>query len=169
MLESYGKSFNQPKGDIMRVIENHNLSEIEQTIADYLTNYCKVQAGIIYCGEYSENNWIFDKWSITLIRQGVKGSFNFEYKTGTGHRDKKGFNGETVAVKPALAGLIYSLIMSGDSCQSSFTDWCGNYGYDTDSRKAFSIYEACQNEYNKLQSIFTNNEIEHMQELLEDY
>ena len=34
----------------------------------------------------------------------------------------------------------------------SFEDWCGDYGYDTDSRKAENIFKACEKQAEKLKN-----------------
>lgn len=46
-----------------------------------------------------------------------------------------------------------------------FSDFCSEYGYDTDSRKAFSIYEDVCEEWNRVSSFFSASEIEEMKEI----
>lgn len=142
-------------------------SDTDNKINDYLLSL-HIRYNAIYCGEVTkDNNWHCDKWSITFIRAGIKKSINFEYFTGTGHRVKTKFASNPVF--PHATGLIYSCLMSGDSCNMSFKDWCSNYGYDDDSIKALETYKDCQEEYNKLQSLFTNKEIETLRDMLQDY
>jgi hypothetical protein len=47
----------------------------------------------------------------------------------------------------------------------SFENFCSEYGYDTDSRRAKKTYKAVQNEYTQLCTLFTNTELELMQEI----
>lgn len=47
----------------------------------------------------------------------------------------------------------------------SFADFCADYGYDTDSRKAEKTYFAVQEEYNGLRRMFTSEQLEAMQEI----
>lgn len=47
----------------------------------------------------------------------------------------------------------------------SFEDFCADYGYDTDSRKAEKIYQAVLNEWNNIKMLFTDKEIEELQEI----
>ncbi len=47
----------------------------------------------------------------------------------------------------------------------SFEDFCGEFGYDTDSRRAEKTYEAVKEEYAKVCSIFTDEEMEQLQEI----
>lgn len=44
-----------------------------------------------------------------------------------------------------------------------FSDFCNEYGYDADSRKAFATYEAVCEEWKKVSSFFTEEELEEMQ------
>ena len=46
-----------------------------------------------------------------------------------------------------------------------FSDFCFEYGYDEDSRKAFTVYEAVCEEWKKVSSFFSAAEIEEMQEI----
>jgi len=39
--------------------------------------------------------------------------------------------------KPDLAGVLHSLLCDMDAGEGTFKDFCDNYGYDTDSRKAY--------------------------------
>lgn len=73
-----------------------------------------------------------DKWNISI------GKEVFEYYTGVGRR--KGGK----AVKPELSEVLYHLFCDASACETSFRDWCDDYGYDMDSRKALNMYLACQ-------------------------
>ncbi len=47
----------------------------------------------------------------------------------------------------------------------TFEDFCSNFGYDTDSKKAEIIYDAVCLEYSKVCAIFTDSEITELQEI----
>lgn len=47
----------------------------------------------------------------------------------------------------------------------SFEDFCGEFGYNSDSRKTYKIYEAVENEWANVNKLFTSEEIEHLQEI----
>ena len=79
-----------------------------------------------------------DKWIITISNE------VFEYYTGIGHRK------HNKPVRPELGDVLHSLILDASACDESFEDWCMNFGYDTDSRKALEIYLSCQNIGTKL-------------------
>jgi hypothetical protein len=46
-----------------------------------------------------------------------------------------------------------------------FEEWCLDFGYDTDSRKAYDIYQACLNEHLNLKKLFTQDELEILREI----
>lgn len=46
-----------------------------------------------------------------------------------------------------------------------FQDFCKEFGYDTDSRRAERIYNAVRDEYLHLANIFSSEELEQMQEI----
>ena len=47
----------------------------------------------------------------------------------------------------------------------SFEWFCSNYGYDTDSRKAFKTYKAVCREWEKVNKFFSSEELEELQEI----
>lgn len=47
----------------------------------------------------------------------------------------------------------------------SFDDFCSDFGYDSDSRKAEKIYNVVVNEYTQVCALFTEPEMEEMQEI----
>lgn len=65
-------------------------------------------------------------------------------------------------VKKFQDGLLYSCLTSCRSeyyCPKSFSDFCGELGYDEDSRKAEALHRACLEQSAKLEKIFTEEEI----------
>ncbi len=47
----------------------------------------------------------------------------------------------------------------------TFDDFCRNYGYDNDSRKAYKVYKAVLREYMNVQALYSEKEIELLQEI----
>lgn len=47
----------------------------------------------------------------------------------------------------------------------SFENFCGDFGYDTDSRMAYATYKAVVKEYAKVSKFFTPAELEKLQEV----
>lgn len=51
----------------------------------------------------------------------------------------------------------------------SFENWCGDYGYDTDSRKAERVYRAVCEQYADLSGLFGREGLERLQELMQEF
>jgi hypothetical protein len=65
------------------------------------------------------------------------------------HRSGVDMGGEWVAVPPRsslpkVGDVLSSLLQDAHSGTDTFADFCSNFIYDTDSRKAFDVYLACQ-------------------------
>lgn len=56
--------------------------------------------------------------------------------------------------------------ISGDAyCPDAFKDFCGEYGYDTDSRKAEELFRRCHKFAAELNAFFTAEELEALAEV----
>lgn len=75
-----------------------------------------------------------DHWRCVLKRGHERMTLTFSM----GH----GFNGEPPTVSDVLPG-VQSDTASVENA-NGFEDWCDNYGYDPDSRRAERIYKACE-------------------------
>lgn len=96
-------------------------------------------------------------------------SEEFTFKVGVGHA--KWFKGSRANTKAKEEG--YSIVLENqydkgllrlksvkiselvycilaDYTDETFDDWCSNFGYDTDSRKALETYLECQNNWVRL-------------------
>ncbi len=74
-------------------------------------------------------------------------------------------------VFPTLPSVLHSLLTDGEAFTSSMTfeDWCGNFGYETDSRKAEDIYRTCDDIGRKLSRGIPADVLTRARELLQDY
>jgi hypothetical protein len=136
-----------------------------------------IHRGLAIENEGTDNAWPHDQWTIILDGQA------FEFKTGIGchrkcgqsridnyetsYKSLKHISGKnwtykrlirfnTVSVlsgKPTVDDLLYSLVLDADSARDTFANWCANVGLETDSRKALSMYEQCQNNIERLRNI----------------
>jgi hypothetical protein len=71
---------------------------------------------------------------------------------------------------PTVDEVLYSLYMDSDVLNyRSFSEWAGEFGYDVDSIKAREIYDACQKIAVVFDSMFSKQQKEELQELLQDY
>lgn len=77
-------------------------------------------------------------WTVTLRRK--RRQLTVNYWTGT-----------AITEDPDAETVLGSLLSDASSADQSFEDWAGDYGYDTDSRKAYATYEAVQSQTEDLQ------------------
>ena len=62
--------------------------------------------------------------------------------------------------KPRLTVTAYGLLACLTKCDpGSFDNFCADYGYDEDSRKAESVYRAVQKEWEKVSRFFSTDEL----------
>lgn len=141
-------------------------------------------AGVTYAAEYRGEkrnalggNTPMDQWTCVFTRiEGRAQIVEFDYFTGLGHRKApagvtRAFDKVRLAKPraPHPAGVLHSLILDSSAADQSFESWCGDFGYDTDSRKAFATYEACQQNADKLRGFFTRETLESLTSALQDY
>ena len=132
-------------------------------------------------GETSRDGWTCDEWRVSFQRVHLdsrlpvrdKAALETAYYTGTGHRAKPAkrmsWDNAPRPVAPTAGSVLYSLLLDASGADENFHDWCANYGYDTDSRKALATYMACQENSDKLRKVFSPAQIAHIQELLQEY
>lgn len=74
-------------------------------------------------------------------------------------------------VTPKLTDVVYSLLMDGSAYfdAATFEDWCDEYGYDTDSRKAETIWKTCDEIGRNLARAFTLQELGELREAASNY
>jgi hypothetical protein len=84
-----------------------------------------------------------DHWKC-LIRCGTR-RMSVYFSMGMGHNGRR----------PSPADVLDCLASdaSGIENAQSFEDWCGEYGYDTDSRKAHKTYKVCERQAAKLKAL----------------
>ena len=94
----------------------------------------------------------------------------FQYYTGLGHRKYKGHKvapadsvGEPQV--PELFDVIWAIAQDATAIKSSFEDWAGDYGYDSDSIRAHRIYEQCVENGHRLGKLFSEELIESITEV----
>ena len=146
-----------------------------------------IQYSVVYIGERKRENWDCDAWSVTFKNKDR--AFSTDYYTGLGHRtfrDKIAERNEPtsnkksvhyaqwakhniVPVKPHAAGVLHSLCMDSQAIDDSFDNWASDYCYDTDSMKAFSIYQQCCKIAKEMLQVFSKKDIAEFNELLQDY
>ena len=132
-------------------------------------------------GETSRDGWTCDEWRVSFRRVHLdsrlpvrdKAALETAYYTGTGHRAKPtkhtSWDNTPRPVAPTAGSVLCSLLLDASGADENFHDWCANYGYDTDSRKALDIYEACCIIRADVNKFFTATERAELAAILEDY
>ena len=94
------------------------------------------------------------KYQITILRERDKTNVRFPFWNS--YNDAMEDKGPTpYDVLACLSGEI--------NCPESFEGFCGELGYDTDSRKAEKTFKLVKKQCDKLHAFFTEEEIEELQ------
>ena len=74
-------------------------------------------------------------------------------------------------VTPKLDDVLSSLLMDGSAYfdAQSFEEWCSDYGYDADSRKAEATWKACDEVGRNLARAFTPSELSDLREVASNH
>ena len=125
-------------------------------------------------------------WKVTI--KTPRGTITTDYMQGIGHAPgyKQGRNtttGEEREISyslygsykgrrlppPAMHDVLWSLLLDADAIDAGgFESWAADLGYDTDSRKAESVYRACVEIGLKLRAMFGDAKLNELRELLRD-
>ena len=161
--------------------------EIDEQVTAFL-QAAGVTYSVQFVGATTRDTWECDEWRVSF--KGSRIDFSTEYFTGVGHRadtvhtkmarqNLKGCNVNSIAwqdmlkgmkaLAPSAASVLHSLILDAGAVDESFIDWCENYGYNADSRKALATYDACCETGRKLRLLFTREQRTSLDEMLQDY
>lgn len=150
------------------------MNEQDKAVAEYLEAQ-GVTFAVALVGETKRDSWACDEWRVLFDKRAQSGGRNAEYSVpyyiGTGHRkpQRKSWDKTPRPVAPTAASVLHGLLLDASAGDDSFADWCDNYGYDTDSRKALETYLACQETAQKLAQLFTAEQRATLSTMLEDY
>src|SRR5262249_20478447 len=81
-----------------------------------------------------------DPWTVVLRYKGRRMTVPF-------------YMGPALAREPNAEDVMEALCSDASSAENSFENWCGDYGYDTDSRRAERTYQAVQKQTAKLRRL----------------
>lgn len=170
-------------------------AQIEKILANCEVTYGAIYMGETRKAFGETNSHPMDKWSVRFtVRDGRAAHEEFEFFTGLGHRSKvedtpegrrvaeslKGSIRTSIAWEearkrfckpkaPHPADVLHSVILDSDAVGKSFESWCSDFGYDSDSRKAFDTYMACQKNSDKLARVFDATARRAIAEAVQDY
>jgi hypothetical protein len=115
---------------------------------------------------YSPNHVVNDVELATVGIKAERGMYTAKAVRGLQGRT---VNAKQWVVNPSAAGILYSLLSDMSALDTCFDDWCDNLGMDNDSLSALNLYQACCENGKKIRALFSNEQIEQLQELLQDY
>lgn len=156
------------------------MNEQDKKAAEYLAAQ-GVTFSARLLGETKRDSWTCDEWRVSFQRVHLdsrlpvrdKAALETAYYTGTGHRAKPAkrtsWDNAPRPVAPTAGSVLYSLLLDASGADENFHDWCANYGYDTDSRKALATYEACCSIRADVNKFFNAAERAELAAILEDY
>jgi len=154
--------------------------EIRSNVSELLDQW-NIQINVKLIGETIKEGWQCDQWKVSI------GSFSFDYYTGVGLRNKKknaipapNCGKNTIAyvewgkyniipVIPHSADLLYGILLDSESAETSFNNWCDNYGCSNDSISAFNIYQKCCEYSKELRKVFSRSQIDALKEIFQEY
>ena len=152
-------------------------TDYEKQGTDFLTKHnVTMTAKFLYNGPYFEDEKESrDVYEIILIREGKK-PYSFKFGQSivkSGLTVKRNPYGKTIydqEMIPRKSGRIkptaYDILTCLQKTEvGTFEDFCSDFGFDTDSRKAEKIYFAVQNEFSSLKKLFTQAELDEMNEI----
>lgn len=100
------------------------------------------------------DNYLRNTYEVTLTKRQSKKEYRFQFWDSVHNTEKN--------TKPSAYDVL-TCLMPYDP--GNFEDFCMNYGFDTDSRKAERIYFDVVKEWNGLRSLFTVEELEELAEI----
>ena len=89
------------------------------------------------------------KYRVTLIRKGLHIQFHFWNSWNDAQSNR-----------PPSEYDVLACASSDIHCPSDFGDFCAEYGYDTDSRRAEQTFKRCRAQSERLQRIFDTEEMQ---------
>jgi hypothetical protein len=127
------------------------LTRAAKTVSfDFWNSYANEEENFFAFGNHdSLNNWVTGRENMYWDK------YRIGKKYPSGPRIKK-------RIIPVAYDLLACLQKSD---VGTFQDFCGDFGYDTDSKRAESTYRAVCEEYRKVSSFFTPEELQALQEV----
>lgn len=119
-------------------------------------------AGCAHCPSYLQRE-TYDSRKAVLLECETGFKSKLTYSLGHFVSDKK------FPILPSISDFMHSIILDSDALQYDFEDWCANFGYEEDSRKAEKIFNECLEIGLKLNRAVSSEEFEKLQEIFQDY
>lgn len=92
-----------------------------------------------------EDGWEHQRWTFTLTLDGRE--LIVPFRTGTAWEEV-----------PSAAVVLSAIRSDAEAGVEDFEEFCANFGYDTDSRKAYATWEECREAGRKLDEWIVSDE-----------
>lgn len=99
------------------------------TLLDQLGIVVTVRGGSV---KQDQDGWKHRAWSTTITREGYTAVMRVPYRSGMG-----------VSSIPTAVDVVAAVVRDG-SVPDTFTEFCAEFGYDEDSRKAYRTWRTCR-------------------------
>jgi hypothetical protein len=96
------------------------------------------ETGVKFPNSDKKDNTLHNHYRVTIKTN--SGSTTFDFYSS----NKAFINGWAAMDNSTLEHALYCFVSDACSAKDSFEDFCGELGYDTDSRRAEKIYKACE-------------------------
>ncbi len=93
----------------------------------------------------NSEGWAHNLYRVKISRPGATEPIRTNFRMGTG-----------ITERPTAAEVLYSLFLDAESFEQagSFEEWCRDFGMDSDSRKAWKMWKACELTHARLSALF---------------
>ena len=140
---------------------SENPEQLSTLIDDLQYNFAN-QRLVKYFTDDKQSRHVYD---VTITRNGKSISFTYGDSVANTEIMLNQNLSRTLAKKRkgVCDSRLYSIlacVASDYYCDPQFKNFCADFGYDTDSRKAFDTWQKCLEQSEKLRTIFTDSDIE---------
>lgn len=117
----------------------------QQTIPDFAKKHgFLIQADWTDQNPNMENSRDMDHWKVKILRHSAPGEMDLIFSMGHGHNGKP----------PEVEDVLNCIASDSGAIEMSFEDFCAEFGYDEDSRKAERTWKACKKQGEDFESAF---------------
>lgn len=131
--------------------------QAEKFLTDNNLNFRATLASNQTCPPWDDEKHVHgDKYRITISRKGEPGRLAFDFWDSFDAMQK----GEEPSAYDAL-----TCVSSDAYTPEDFADFCSEYGYDEDSRKALNIFKRADRFARRIRAFFSEAELEQLSEI----
>lgn len=125
-------------------------AQAEAFLTKHAVTFRATRSNVNTCPPYCDRQHIHgDRYTITLRKEQRRLTFAFWNSL---HAQQTG--------EPLTAYDVLACLSSDAFCPDTFEDFCAEYGYDVDSRKAWSTFLRCAQFAQRLHAFFTEEELQ---------